>query len=81
MYLVCYSCRRGYRVHQDSIDFVEKRPVQTDMFTIYGAGVVRRYLLPNALIRGVGSLLIAKSFGNIRTSAHPGSKYGRTKKG
>ena len=25
MYLVCYSCRRGYRVHPASIDFVEKK--------------------------------------------------------
>ena len=25
MYLVCYSCRRGYRVHQESVDFVEKK--------------------------------------------------------
>ena len=25
MYLVCYSCKRGYRVHQESIDYVEKK--------------------------------------------------------
>ncbi len=25
MYLVCYSCRRGYRVHPDSMDFVEEK--------------------------------------------------------
>lgn len=25
MYLVCYSCRRGYRVHRESVNFVEKK--------------------------------------------------------
>ena len=51
-----------------------------DTFTIYGAGVVGRYMSPNVLIRGVGNLLIAKFFGNTRMNAHPGSKDGGTKK-
>lgn len=25
MYLVCYSCKHGYRVHQESIDFVKEK--------------------------------------------------------
>ncbi|MYH81539.1 hypothetical protein F4141_12655 [Candidatus Poribacteria bacterium] len=25
MYLVCYSCRHGYGVHQESIDFVKQQ--------------------------------------------------------
>ena len=25
MYLVCYSCKCGYRVHQESINFVESK--------------------------------------------------------
>ena len=25
MYLVCYSCRRGYRVHRESVDFVQEK--------------------------------------------------------
>ena len=25
MYLVCYSCRHGYGVHQESIDFVKEQ--------------------------------------------------------
>ena len=52
-----------------------------DMSTIYGAGVVGRYMSFHGLMRRVGSLLIAKCFGNIRTNARRGSKYGRINKG
>ena len=62
------------------LTLLRSRPAQMDMFTTYGAGVVGRYMLSNVLIRDVGSLLIAKSFGNIRTNARRGSKHGRTKK-
>ena len=77
MYLVCYSCKQGYRVHQESIDLVEKKTCfEMDMSTMCGAGVVGRYMLSNVLIQNVGSPLIAKSPGSIRTNAHLGSKKG-----
>ncbi len=25
MYLVCYACKQGYRVHPDSLDFVQEK--------------------------------------------------------
>ena len=46
------------------------------MSTTYDAGVVRRYMLPNASIQHVGSLLIAKTRGSIQINARPESKDG-----
>ena len=47
-----------------------------DMSTICDAGVVGKYMPSNVLIQRVGGSLIAKSRGNIQTSARLGSKNG-----
>ena len=59
---------------------LRNRPAQMGMFTIYGAGVVGKYMPSNVLTQVVGNLLIAKFFGNIRTNARPGSKHRGTEK-
>ena len=43
---------------------LRNRAAQMGMFTMSGAGVVGKYMSFSGLIPGVGSLLIAKCFGN-----------------
>ena len=46
------------------------------MSTTYDAGVARKYMLSNASIQDVGSLLIAKTRGSTQINARPESEDG-----